>query len=388
MKLLDLPGIGSRLRQRLIEHYGGEQEALQAVLRGDVAGLGMVLSERQAISLVQYARSMKYGVEQSDFLATDEATRIYQTLITRMAGYAHTEYARLKVAALFPTASPQLLAENQKMARNAVEDALRIEGRGMDELLSKIKPLREKAPTRVRERAVATASPDSFQQLKASGLDKLIDLHLAESPRELLDLAASYSHVSLVGEDLDCPEGMELARSEEIWYLVPEAVLAFYKDNQETLQSAVEAAAMLQDAGIESFAGSDELQKLICRLDEQGDDESNRLSGLLDRLSGCVSEAASWANQELKTKIESSSITLGGMDLLGFMNRGEGMRELFEVQMKGAFQEILKRARARAAGESARFQERRRSGWMRSSLQRSATLWSWIGGPCALLSRI
>ncbi len=55
------------------------------------------------------------------------------------------------------------------------------------------------------------------------------------------------------------------------------------------------------------------------------------------RLGGCVSEAVSWANEELKRKIEKSSLTLGGTDLLLVMSRGEGVRELLEVQMKGVF---------------------------------------------------
>ena len=85
-----------------MEHYGDEEKALQAVLNGDVAGLCKALSERQALSLVQYARGMKYGVSPDEFLATDEAVKIYSMLISRMAGFAHTEYARLKIATLFP----------------------------------------------------------------------------------------------------------------------------------------------------------------------------------------------------------------------------------------------------------------------------------------------
>jgi len=66
---VDLPGIGSRMRERLLEHYGSEESALEAVSRGDVEGLAKALSERQALSLVQNARGMKYGVKPEDFQA-------------------------------------------------------------------------------------------------------------------------------------------------------------------------------------------------------------------------------------------------------------------------------------------------------------------------------
>ncbi|MCK9564538.1 MAG: DNA mismatch repair protein MutS, partial [Methanothrix sp.] len=101
MKLVDLPGVGSRIRERLLEQYGDEEKALQAVLNADVAGLCRALSERQALLLVQHARGLKYAVTPEQFLATDEAARIQQTLISHLASYAHTEYARLKIGTLF-----------------------------------------------------------------------------------------------------------------------------------------------------------------------------------------------------------------------------------------------------------------------------------------------
>ncbi len=351
LKLLDLPGVGSRLKERLLEHFGSEERALEAVSKGDVAGLCRVLSERQALSLVQHARGERYGVNPGDFLATEEGNRIYQMLISRLAGYAHTEYARQKIASIFPSSSLDLLAENRRDAQTAQDDARRMQGKGMEERLSKIGPLRERPPARVRERAVAATSTQEFQQLKARGLDKLIGLHLAESPQELMALANSYSHVSVVGGEADGPAGTEHARSLEIWYLVPEAVLGFYEDNLETLQSAIEAARRLQDEGVRSFAGLDDLERLIGRLCEGQDVEVQRISRLISSLGGYVSEAAVAANQELKKRIEGSSITLGGADVLQVMSRGEGMRELFEVQMRGVFQEVLKEAKARATRE-------------------------------------
>ncbi|MFZ3134108.1 MAG: DNA mismatch repair protein MutS, partial [Methanothrix sp.] len=102
---MDLPGVGPRLRERLREHYGDEEKALQAVKDGDLSGLCRTLSERQALQLVQYARALKFGVSPDEFLATDEAVRVYSLLISRLAGFAHTEYAQLKIGTLFPSSS-------------------------------------------------------------------------------------------------------------------------------------------------------------------------------------------------------------------------------------------------------------------------------------------
>ena len=106
LKLLDLPGIGSRIRERLMEHYGDEEKALHAVSSGDVASLTNALSERQALTLIQYSRGLKYDVKPDDFLATDEVVKAYQMLVSRISGYAHTEYARLKIGTIFPSSCP------------------------------------------------------------------------------------------------------------------------------------------------------------------------------------------------------------------------------------------------------------------------------------------
>ena len=345
---MDLPGVGPRLRERLREHYGDEEKALQAVLEEDVPGLCRVLSERQALQLVQYARARQFNVSPDEFLATDESARVYSFLISRLAGFAHTEYARLKIGTLFPSSSRQLIEENRIAATRSLEMARRMEGLGIEEQLCSIHPLRERAASRVRERALAASSPEDFQRLKSRGLDRLIDLHLVQSPPELLALARSYSHVSLVGKGMGEAEGVERAESLEDWYLVPEAILGFYKENLEILVAAVKAASKLQGAGVEDFQGWEDFSHLIQRLGDSSDLEAERLSRLVARLEGGVDQAAAEANEELKRRIENSSLTLEGTDLLQVMSRGEGIRELFEVRMKGTYQEVIQEAKERA----------------------------------------
>ncbi len=348
MKLTDLPGVGSRIRERLLEHYGGEDEALKAVLSGDVTGLMSVVSERQALTIAQWAAGIRYRARPGDFLTTEEAERIYRSLISRISDYAHTDYARHRIATIFPSSSLELISETRKMAEAAVLSVKKLKAERIEDNLQRIKPLSDRASERIRGRSLATSDVETFQQIKSRGLDRLIDLHLAESPRELLSLTESYSHVVLVGEG-DCPDEVEQAASMEDWYLIPEAVLGFYIDNLETLRAAIEVSRLLEEADITRFPETEALKKPISRLCEADDAEAERLSRLLSALSKSVSEAASWANARLKERIESSSITLGGSDLLQFVSRGEGVRELFEIQMKGVFLEVLKEARARAA---------------------------------------
>lgn len=349
MKLVDIPGIGPRIRERLMEHYGSEECALEAVLSGDAASLMSVLSERQALSLAQWSKGVKFSAKPEGFLATDEAKRIYQMIISRIENYAHTDYARLKINTIFPSSSADLIRENRGVAENALTATKRVSGSSIGDLLANMKPLRERPPSRIRDRALAVTDVSMLSQLKSRGLDKLIDLHLTECPEELMNLLEGYSHISLIG-DMDSP-AIEQAVSLDDWYLVPEAILSYYKDNIDIIASAVSAAALLQEAEIFGFNGLGDLQKLIEKLRQSEDIESDLLRRQLAGLKGCIKDAASWANSELKRRIEASSVTLDGGDVLHVLSSGEDARDIFEMQLRGVFQGVLKEAKARVTAE-------------------------------------
>lgn len=349
MKLIEIPGIGERLRDRLIDQFGSEVVALDAIRSGNVADLSNVVGERQAISMVQWLGKMKYGAGSNDFLATDEAARVNRILMERMASYAHTDYARLKIGTLFPSSSLEMIMENQKRTRVSVDYAKKLENKKIGDLLSKIKPLKERPTPRIRERAVLAASPEVLLHLKSRGLDKLIDIHLAETNREMVEVASGYSHVVAVGYGRDSPIDIELAESTEDWYLVPEAISGYYNDNLDILLSATKATKLLQDTGICNFEALHEIQKVVQTLSSNYDSESLQLLKVLENIDHCIKEAVSWANEELKRKIQSSSVTLNGRDVLQALGKGEGFRDLFEVQMSGTFKSVIRDARAKAS---------------------------------------
>ena len=363
LKLKDLPGVGQRIRERLIEQYGDEQRAVEAVLAGDLSGLALAVSERQALLLIRHGRCLRHSTAPDQFLATEEAARVQEKLIDLLSGYAHTDFAQQKIMTLFASGCPQIIEENGSLARAAAAEAEKMKGRGLEKLLKGVRPLRERPPTRVRERAVAATTVECFSALKARGLDRLIDLHLTESPSELSDLARSYSHVCLA-DGREGPAEVERAESLEDWYLVPEAVLGYYKENLESLLAAAKAAELLRDGGVAGFTQWKDLKGLLSRLEESGDREEERLKRLSDNLNAVVKRAEAWANEELKQRIERSSLTLGGSDLLLAMNARDGVRELLQAQMSGIFKEVIKQAISRAAAdlelagsESARLEE-------------------------------
>ncbi len=355
MKLKDIPGVGAKLNERLASHYGDEDAALEALLAGDVAGLLRMrgMSQRQATALVQKARGAKCGISPADFLATDEAVRVYESLMELLAKSAHTDYAKQKLSTFFPTSCREMIEENRRFAESAMSSAKALVDSDLALNLSKIKPLRKGAGLRVRNRAVAVDSAPTLRALRERGIDKIVDVHLVESLRELRDLAQGYDHVTFLGETLDSialPD-IEEAESDEDWYLVPERVLHRYQENQDILDSILGAAEILESSKVPSFEGIEGLVSGLSNLRSDEDPEVQRLDRLISELEGRVEEAVAWANTELKRRIESSSVTLAGDDLLLALGKGGDLREVFKSRMGETFTDVLKAARDRASSD-------------------------------------
>ncbi|AET63807.1 DNA mismatch repair protein, MutS family [Methanothrix harundinacea] len=353
MKLLDVPGVGSKLSERLITRYGDEEAALEALLRGDVAGLIEMrgMSERQATALVQRARGASYGVSPAAFLATEEAARIYSSLMELLVEEAHTDRARQRLLTLFPSSSREMIEENRRLAEEAVATAKRLQNTGIADHLSRLRPLRRGAGPRVRSRSVATDSATTFRALKDRGIDRTVDLHLVESSRDLRDLAQGYDLVTLLGRSIDSlslPE-VEEAVGEEEWYLVPERVLHHYQENETTIDALLKAAEILEVAEVARFEGLEGLSLSMAKLAEEGDPEVQRLERLMAEVEGRAEEAVAWANRELKTRMESCSVTLAGDDLLLALGKGGDLRDVFRSRMGETFAAVLRSARERAS---------------------------------------
>lgn len=368
MKLQDIPGVGAKLSERLIAHYKDEDSALEALLEGDVAGLMGVrgMSLRKATSLVQRAKGGVCGVSPSDFLATEEAVRIYESLMEMLAGSAHTDYARMKLSTFFPSSSLEMIDENRGFAESAIRSAEEHLDTDLSLHLSRIKPLRRGAGPRVRNRAVAVDSAVEYRDLKERGIDKTIDVHLVESLRDLRDLAQGYDGVTFIGKTLDSLSLSEVEDADEVeeWYLVPELVLHRYIENRDILDAAFEAARILKLDALPSFDGLERLIVASSKIGIEEDPEVARLDRLNSELEGRVKEAVSWANAEIKRRVERSSVTLAGDDLLSALGGGGDLRDLFRSRMGDIFREVLKEAKDMASidlelkgGERSHFEE-------------------------------
>ena len=367
--LNDIPGIGEKMTRRFIEHFGTEQNALEAILSGDVASISCMegVGQRYAISLVQEVSSKMEGVKVQDFLKTREAMDIYERLLDIIKLFAHTGYAREKMHTFFPY--PASRRDRIESIRNSVsqhiEHADILKGNeGFLCLLSGVKPLNLKQkPVRIRDRVILTTDSKRLEKAKKRFGDYL-DVHLVSSLTDIVDSARGYSHVIATDDDLfscELPEDVEIEiiadlEACEDWKIVPENEIAQVSRNLRVIESSIQVTRIIRISGMPFLQEVDDttlnkLEKAIWMIDENGDvrggidPEIDRLAIILEGIDAAVTSANVFANQELGNTLKESQLVLSGQDMLRMMHDSSELKSVLENQLRHNYVSVMEKAR-------------------------------------------
>ena len=261
--LNDIPGIGEKMAKRFIEHFGTEQNALEAILNGDVASISCMegVGQRYAISLVHEVNSRIEGVKVQDFLKTREAMDIYERLLDIIKIFAHTGYAREKIHTFFPypaSRRDRIEAIRSSVAQH-IEHAVMLKGNDQFlSLLSGVKPLNLKLKSvRVRDRVILTTDQKRLEKVKKR-FGEHLDVHLVNSLTDIVDSARGYSHVMATDDAIfssELPEDVEIEiipdlESCEDWRVVPENEIFQVSRNLKIIENAVQITRTIRAAGM------------------------------------------------------------------------------------------------------------------------------------------
>lgn len=367
-----IPGVGDKTARRLIEHFASEAGVIEAFRRHDVAAIAGVpgISGRNAAAMVQAFIFSDEDISPDDFLRTGESRRVYRELLDIIASYTCTAYAREKLNIYFPL--PASKKDRIMSVRSDVAEACRMTETiasgesGIEDLrdaLKNVGAIKDAKPAKVRDRVIITAGHEEYQQLRER-LGRWIDIILADSPGELADAAAGYSHVTasmnLAGIDLPHDSNIEYTdlSALETHHAVPELMLAFFSQNLATIQSAVRAYNITKDAKPGYFSGipASAVESLGTALKVVGpgggvnrgsDRELDRTLSAMDRLDKCVKSAEQKANAQFREYLENSTVTLTGKDLLDAV----AVKDLVDREMTGRYRDIVKATISGIAGE-------------------------------------
>ena len=372
-QIRDIPGIGEKTANRLIEHFGSETAAMEIFSRHDIAAIAAIpgIGEKNAIVLVQAFIFKDENISPDDFLKTREARRIYKKLLDIIKSYTNTTYAKDKINIYFPLPSSKrdriLSVMNEVTSAISMVDGIAASREGTEGLrtvLKGIRPLKSVTPKKVRDRVLAVQSHEEYE-LALARFGSSIEVILVESPREFVDAAAGYSHVTasmkLGGIDLPGDGNIEYEDlgNLETWQAAPESIITFYSSNQDIISSAIQAYKILENTYPVLFSDikNADVTHLETAMEVVGDGgvrsgydkEIDRIKSSMDRLDNCIKTAEQSANARFKTYLENSTITLKGKDLLDVA--GGGIKDLLNMEMAGRYNNIIKEAVAGIVNE-------------------------------------
>jgi dsDNA-specific endonuclease/ATPase MutS2 len=343
MEFTAIPGVGEKTAAALANLDDPER----ALREGDVAALSRApgISAGRAAAIARAAVRHEHGAE-GDFLATDRARDVFESVLSLLQERTVTDYAARRVETFVPTGAESRIAEVRELVERA--RSREVSDETLD-ALADVEPLAEPPATRVRDRCLATtdaetyaAATDAIPELSVEVVDDARGLaELARSYATVIALDESFAGVDVAGDVRVRPDALDHPAE-----VVPERLLTFFAANRESLLAA---ARVHETAGMEPPCDLDALRGALGRLDDDGtpvgDDELDRLTVAVDDLDAAVGTAESVANDHLRDVIRERDVTIEGTDFLSLVEQGARVDALLSRELADEFDRAVEKAR-------------------------------------------
>lgn len=383
ISLREINGIGEKVAEKLVEYFGSENAALQAICDGDIASLSEVsgISHNFALTLARDAKSRVEGCSISDFLKTKEAIDLYSRLLELIKGFAHTGHARDKLNLFYPLPATRmdLVRERQVFIEGYLElgEAFSEDTEFLQSLaeVRKLKPV--PGNLRVRDRIIICGDRKILEAAREK-FQAFLSVQAVEDLSEFVDLARGYSNVIVFDDNylgFDLPEGLEPEYFQDIsrvefWQVLPEIELAFFARNLDCIRACLNILSSLRSRNFDFFEEFseeklDELETALSKLAEDGkpaeglDPEIDRLEETLQNLDSALTSALNEANQRMNRTLEASSLTLSGQELIKLVSGGVEIKDLLAKELNRIYKGEIEAVKEELA-EKLRLQKQER----------------------------
>ena len=326
-RLTELPGVGDALAERLEKEFGGADGFFAAARASEVDRIAAVdgISERKAVELVLTVQ----GRAPADFLRTPRAETLYEDILARIASFANTSHARNKVSLLVPV--------GQKEARERLAFALESRARvetldrpAVARLLGRVQRPRVPRPKYDSSVVVVVDSDADYQALVKAGVDRYCQVTTAEDGAPENDIVI-YAYSQGLLDFTGAENVVQVPFSRHVADLVPDAALAYFRENRAIWEAALELQGILGKRSV--------LKDLLDTLDNV----QSREFSFADA-EKAVMDGVAWMNAE--TTARTKALSLGGDEVLEMMS-GKTPRKVRELQAT-----ILREGRERILRET------------------------------------
>ncbi|MGY5874322.1 MAG: hypothetical protein RTU30_01130 [Candidatus Thorarchaeota archaeon] len=352
--LSDVSGVGEKVRKALIDHFGSEAVALKVILdsRVDLVAAVPGLGSRQAVNIVKGAFEQEFGASANMLLRTPDVRKIFESVLDIIRGYANTSYAKDKLLLYFPLPPEKLdeIEERQDYFSDASEmtRGLKQEQReSLKTLLGQVRGLyRRVKHRRLEGRVIITNDDKAFDKLINEEIDKWCPVYVLSEGENVADYSKGYDLVLFISplgafdDSVDMLDNVEvLGKDWGIQDVAPEKTLSFYSRNYRVIDAACQITELFNqlpsNTSVEKFSEGldfDSLTKvsdILKNLNEDGD-AAEGVDAELDRyrkaakvFPTAIAETESWLNEQIKSRIAKSEITLGGQQIISILQSAD-----------------------------------------------------------------
>ena len=345
--LNQIPGLGPRLAQKLVELFGSESAALNIIINAQVATLAGIpgVGKKRALDLVQEAYTIREGISALEVLKTADIQEIYHRIIAIIQTFANSVFAKDKLSLYYPLPSSKIDTVKKrlnwfKQAAELVEKCTKEQLQVMGQLLAKARPLRSGTPPSLATwRVIVTDNDDAHQRLKEFKAEKTSRLIRLKPGERLDEYLKSYDYViaalqmggmSGVAEHAG---NLELLKGDfSLADVAPETIIAFYATNYDTILAICNAATALtklpSTPALQHFIerldlnALDELASIVEKITSSGDlslgadADYDRLRSASQKFETIISETEIWANDKIRSEISESQVVLEGDQII------------------------------------------------------------------------
>ncbi len=352
--LSDVPGVGDKIRKALVDHFGNETVALKVIMDSRVDLIAAVpgIGTRQAVNIVKGAFEQEFGASSNMLLRTVDIRKIFESVLDIIRGYANTSYAKDKLLLYFPLPPEKLsvieerqeyFADATSMTKSLTEE----QRKSLITHLSQVRGLyRRSKPKRLEGRVVLTNDEKVYDKLVIEEVDKWCPVYLMSEGENAIDYSRGYDLVLFISpfgvydDSLDMLDNVEiLGKNWTVDNLLPERTLAFYSRNYRVIDAACQLAKLFTEIptndSVNDFANGLDFEKLsrvggiIENINEDGE-IADDVDAALDRYRKAVkvfptaiAEVESWLNEQIKSRIAKSQITLGGQQIISILQSAD-----------------------------------------------------------------
>lgn len=353
-KLSEIPGVGDKVRKILVDHFGSEAVALKVVLdsRVDLVAAVPGIGARQAVNIVKAAFEHQFGASANMILKTPDVRKIFDSILNIIGGYANTSYAKQKLLLYFPLPPDKqdIILERQKHFTDAAELANVLTEEQRSTLRSSLEQMRglysRTRHRRIEGRVVITNDEKSFDKLISEGVDKWCPVYILSEGENVSDYSKGYDLVLFISplgihdDSVDLLDNVEiLGKGWTIEDILPERTIGFYSRNYKVIEAACDLAADFETlpsndsingyrANLD-FESLKNVSEILKKLNENGnitdgiDAELDRFRKAVKIFPTAIAETESWINEQIKTRIEKSQVTLGGNQIISILQSAD-----------------------------------------------------------------